>query len=975
MFVIFQIADEKFLVLVNDMLSTGEIPDLFPDDEVENIISGVRNEVKGMGMLDTRENCWNFFIDRVRKMLKVVLCFSPVGSTLRVRARKFPGVVNCTSIDWFHEWPLEALQSVSARFLEDVELLSPESRVSVSDFMSFVHISVNEMSATYLANERRYNYTTPKSFLEQIVLYQNMLKTKHSDLLGKMSRLENGLQKLESTAQQVDDLKAKLAAQEVELQQKNEDANQLLQIVGAETEKVSKEKEFADAEEKKVAVIKADVTAKADECAKDLAKAEPALAAAQAALDTLNKNNLTEMKSFGAPPGAVVMVCSAVMVLLSPGNKIPKDRSWKAAKAGIMGKIDVFLDNLINYDKENIHENCLKAVDEYLKNPEFDPEFIKGKSTAAAGLCAWAINIVKFYEVYCFVKPKRDSLAAANEELRIASEKLEAIMTKIAELDAKLAQLTSEFETATNDKLKCQEKADLTYKTIELANRLVGGLASENIRWANQVEQYKLEEKTLPGDVLIMAAFLSYVGCFTKQYRVSLMQQQWMPYLQGLKHPIPITEGIDPISMLVDDAQVAVWNNEGLPSDRMSIENATILSYAERWPLMIDPQLQGVKWIKSRYGSDLRIIRLGSRGYLDAIEAAVSAGETVLIEQIEESIDPVLDPILGRNTIKKGRAIKLGDKEIEYHHSFRLILQTKLANPHYKPEMQAQTTLINFTVTRDGLEDQLLASVVSKERPDLEELKSDLTRQQNEFKITLKTLEDSLLARLSAAEGNFLGDYALVENLETNKRTAIEIEEKVEQAKVTEVQINEAREWYRPAAARASLLYFILNDLNKISPMYQFSLKAFRVTFEKAIDRAEQAEELKVRVVNLIDSITYSIYVYTSRGLFERDKLIFTAQMAFQVLIMNKEIVPTELEFLLRFPVVPNVTSPVDFLSNNSWGGIKALSNMEDFRNLDRDIEGSAKRWKKFVESESPEKEKFPQVSVMTLQFTYNVIT
>lgn len=65
----------------------------------------------------------------------------------------------------------------------------------------------------------------------------------------------------------------------------------------------------------------------------------------------------------------------------------------------------------------------------------------------------------------------------------------------------------------------------------------------------------------------------------------------------------------------------------------------------------------------------------------------------------------------------------MGDKEVEYNQEFRLLLQTKLANPHYKPEMQAQTTLINFTVTRDGLEDQLLAEVVKAERPDLEQLK------------------------------------------------------------------------------------------------------------------------------------------------------------------------------------------------------------------------------------------------------------
>ena len=87
----------------------------------------------------------------------------------------------------------------------------------------------------------------------------------------------------------MDDLKAKLASQEVELQIKNEDADKLIQIVGVETEKVSKEKEFADGEEKKVAKIAIEVGKKASDCERDLAKAEPALKAAQGALDTLNK--------------------------------------------------------------------------------------------------------------------------------------------------------------------------------------------------------------------------------------------------------------------------------------------------------------------------------------------------------------------------------------------------------------------------------------------------------------------------------------------------------------------------------------------------------------------------------------------------------------------------------------------------------------------------------------------------------------
>jgi len=202
-----------------------------------------------------------------------------------------------------------------------------------------------------------------------------------------------------------------------------------------------------------------------------------------------------------------------------------------------------------------------------------------------------------------------------------------------------------------------EQEAERTYKTIDLANRLIGGLAAENVRWAESVDRYKLQGQTVPGDVLLVTAFISYVGCFTKQYRVDLMEKHWIPYLKGLKYPIPISENLDPLSLLTDDAQIAGWNNEGLPSDRMSTENATILTSSERWPLMIDPQLQGIKWIKTKYGDRLFVIRLGHKNYMDTIERAISMGDTVLIENIGESVDPVLDTIIGRNTIKKVRFI------------------------------------------------------------------------------------------------------------------------------------------------------------------------------------------------------------------------------------------------------------------------------------------------------------------------------
>lgn len=104
---------EAMLIPVNDMLNSGWIFDLFPKEELDGLISGIRNEAKGAGIPDSLEAIFSFFMDKIRKNMKVCLCHSPVGDLMRVRSRKFPGIVNSSIIDWFHAWPEEALISVA----------------------------------------------------------------------------------------------------------------------------------------------------------------------------------------------------------------------------------------------------------------------------------------------------------------------------------------------------------------------------------------------------------------------------------------------------------------------------------------------------------------------------------------------------------------------------------------------------------------------------------------------------------------------------------------------------------------------------------------------------------------------------------------------------------------------------------------------------------------------------------------------
>lgn len=105
------------------------------------------------------------------------------------------------------------------------------------------------------------------------------------------------------------------------------------------------------------------------------------------------------------------------------------------------------------------------------------------------------------------------------------------------------------------------------------------------------------------GNTLVSAAFVSYIGPFSFRFRNELWKDQWIPNIEELK--IPFTEGVDPIDILSTPSQQAMWASEGLPADRVSIENAAVVVSCSRYPLLIDPQLQGIKWIKGKEGGEM----------------------------------------------------------------------------------------------------------------------------------------------------------------------------------------------------------------------------------------------------------------------------------------------------------------------------------------------------------------------------------
>ena len=288
--------------------------------------------------------------------------------------------------------------------------------------------------------------------------------------------------------------------------------------------------------------------------------------------------------------------------------------------------------------------------------------------------------------------------------------------------------------------------------------------------------------------------------------------------------------------------------------------------------------------------------------FMRTMENCVRLGTPCLLEEVGETLDPSLEPILLRQVfVSGGRAvIRLGDSNVDYDQNFKLYMTTKMANPHYLPEICIKVTIINFTVTMSGLEDQLLGDVVSIERPDLEAQRVQLITSINSDKNQLISLENKILRLLFQSEGNILDDEELVEALNDSKRTSVEIVKRLKEAEETEVIISAAREKYRPVAARGSVLYFVVAQLSELDPMYQYSLKYFVQVFIQCIANTERSEDLDERLHVLRGATTMATYTNISRGLFEKDKLVFSFMLCTDIMRDRHSITDGEWTFFLR---------------------------------------------------------------------------
>ncbi|KAK3879380.1 hypothetical protein Pcinc_016045 [Petrolisthes cinctipes] len=968
-----EVKEEAFLEYLNNVLSSGMVSNLFNRDEQSEIVSELIPVMKREHPRRplTPENVMDFFLTRTRQNLHVVLCFSPVGEKFRNRAMKFPGLISGCTIDWFQPWPKEALVAVAQHFLKSYEISGTKDvKTSLVKGMGIIHDHVAQLCTDYFQRYRRSAHVTPKSFLSFINIYKKIYNEKREEIGESAIRMTSGLDKLQEASVAVQRLKEELSVMEADLAVASQKAQKILEEVTLRAEEAKAIKEEVEKVRDKAQALVDDIAKDKSLAEEKLEAARPALEEAENALNTIKPAHIATIRKLGRPPHLVMRIMDCVLLLFQrhlqpvrPDANAPCSKpSWSDSLK--MMASTTFLLSLQNFPKDTINDEVVELLEPYFELEDYDMDTAKRVCGDVAGLLSWTRAMAFFFGVNKEVLPLKANLALQEARLRLAMGDLNRAQAVLDEKQRKLDIVRGQYHAALAEKQKLIDAANVCRRKMQAAATLINGLVGEKMRWTKQSKSFRQQLGRLVGDVLLTTAFLSYAGPFNQEYRTKMIKA-WRSLFASRN--IPYTADLDVTRWLIDNATVSEWNLQGLPNDELSIQNGLIVSKASCYPLLIDPQGQGKIWIKNRESmNELQISSLNHKYFRTHLEDSLSLGRPLLIEDVEEDLDPVLDNLLERNFIKSGSILKVlvGDKECDVMPGFMLYITTKLPNPAYTPEISAKTAIIDFTVTVQGLEDQLLGLVIRTEKSELESERVALIEEVMENKRRMKELEDNLLFRLTSVKGSLVDDEDLIMVLQDTKMTAQDVSTKLHIASDTERKINGAREEYRPVATRGSILYFLITDMSVVSNMYQTSLRQFLVLFGLSMVRSDRSNTPKIRIGNIIRYLTSQVWRNACRGFYERHKFLFTLLLAMKIDLQCGLISHDEFMKFIKGGASLDLKAvqPKSFrwILDVTWLNLVELSKLPQFSNVLEQITENEKEWRTWFEKDKPEEEELP---------------
>ncbi|GAV04844.1 hypothetical protein RvY_15060-3 [Ramazzottius varieornatus] len=464
--------------------------------------------------------------------------------------------------------------------------------------------------------------------------------------------------------------------------------------------------------------------------------------------------------------------------------------------------------------------------------------------------------------------------------------------------------LQASFQQLTEEAAVMKIELNRLSERLKVAQVVVEKLEDEYTRWSTQLKETSLSEQQLQLNALLAAGFITYLAACSEDERKAVMGR-WTERFK--------VESFDLVNLMTTESTRLQWRADGLSADTLSMENAVILQYTDAPPLIIDPATSITNWMKTFLKSTtVETVDQEDTNFQSILEHSVRFGKTLIVE-VADKIDPVLVPLLRRDMAKQGARLQteIGEKLLDFHPQFRLLLTTRNSNLPIHPQTASLLNVISFTPTRAGLANQLLSIVIECKLPEVERQRKELLKAQEDLKIKLTALEDSLLNELANSQGNILENVELQESLNKTKSSSLVIEKNLEESRIVKETLDKDQAVFAILANKCCAVYFALRDLHQLNPLYRFGLPMFLKLYQKAVENLAKDDHVKNQLQKFCAVAFYQVihyvYAHMSRSIFKRDRL--TSLLQFVRMVRPELLTEGEWSFFLNSKAISKPSS------------------------------------------------------------------
>ncbi|XP_075742036.1 dynein cytoplasmic heavy chain beethoven [Rhipicephalus microplus] len=873
--------DEDSLDLLAALWATGEAPGLFRPDELDLAPLLQEEEPEAEGLPP-----WENFCRRVRRNLHVALVLD--ASFVQHHAERHPWLRKGCSVHWLSSWSRESFKQLPALVLDSSSVGSRNA----PDAALFLQLHEACLS-TGLA-------VGPSQYFTMVGAFRDIFAQQEAEMEESKKHLQLGISKLNEAKKAVSKLEGEAAVQRKLLAEKQGEADAaLLQITNSMTN-TSEQK--AEMEQLRATMRQESERLKErkQHIDRELAQIEPLVQNAQQAVGSIRSDALSEIRSLRAPPDVIRDILEGVLRLMGIF-----DTSWVSMKSFLARR--GVKEEIMSFNARSVTPEIKNSVQELLRSnaASFDMKNAKRASAAAAPLAAWVQANVQYADVLHKIGPLEAEQAELQRKLSGAEQRLGKLGSALAGVDERVSELRERLGDCTREAARIEMGLRDSDARLSAARDLLAQLEGEHARWSRRLGA--LEAQPLAQRCLLASACAAYLGALpaAMEEARSKLLQRWrrlLPELQQQGVPGELSQ------LLSSEKEQLAWRAQGLPPDRLSIENAAllILPLPQR-PFIIDPSGQASRWLQCHL-KDPQLITQQDPTFTATLELSVRLGKALLVQDVQQ-IDPILYPLLRRDLLTQGsrQVVHIAEKAVDYSDEFRLFLLSQDAEATLPPYAATLVRTIDFSTTEAGLCDQLLQVALQEERPELEERRQALLHEADTLRLQLSDLDSRLLDLLLS--GDFLhnqelrqalqarktfyyciillrvsGDRAVPQMsphlflLQEAKASGARAETSLAEAQRLQASLEKERAVYEPVARLGARLVGLLDPVARLGHTYRWGMAGLVDLFRRAL--RQQGTNGKKKDLKLVErTLTHLVYEYAARSLFKKDHLTFALHL------------------------------------------------------------------------------------------------